>query len=159
MIRSTVEDFDTVARRLLNQFADDSTVSLDELQAFVDGCRYYCTGNLSWRYIKSALQYLIFPCVLIWSWGHRSLETGRYGVHQGLGQNEIHIRLGDEHRIQGSKKIVPACGPKSSSLLDKTSSFDCASGGFLQSLLSGIYDVMIWSYRASIGDRFLVRHY
>lgn len=50
-VRGTVKDFDAAAQRLLQRFAKDPDVDNSALQNFIDGCRYYCTGNLAWRYV------------------------------------------------------------------------------------------------------------
>ncbi|MCJ1293100.1 hypothetical protein MMC34_004653 [Xylographa carneopallida] len=48
-VRLTVEEFDVVAYRLLQRYSTDPII-VAPLQSFVDTCRYFCTGNLSWRY-------------------------------------------------------------------------------------------------------------
>ena len=47
-IRANVQEFDVVANRILGQYATDVRV-VKSLQRFVDGCRYMCTGNITWR--------------------------------------------------------------------------------------------------------------
>ena len=47
-VRSSVEEFDDVARRLLKHWEGDANVS-KVLKNYIEGCRFYCTGNLSWR--------------------------------------------------------------------------------------------------------------
>ncbi|PYI05888.1 terpenoid synthase, partial [Aspergillus sclerotiicarbonarius CBS 121057] len=47
-IRRTITDFDATAKRLRIRYSKDLDV-LKDLEIFIDGCRYYCTGNLSWR--------------------------------------------------------------------------------------------------------------
>lgn len=93
IVRFTVQEFDTVAHRLLQRFAADPLVAIP-LQSFVDGCRYYCTGNLSWRYgrISHLLKKNRIPKELVRT-NIDSLSTGRYGVYQDLNKNEIHIKL------------------------------------------------------------------
>lgn len=51
--RSTVTDFDTTAAQLIKQCSQKSegTDTANQLVKFIEGCRHYCTGNVSWRYI------------------------------------------------------------------------------------------------------------
>ena len=49
-VRFTIAEFDEVASKLIKHCEDHYI--LDEtttLAAYVDGCRYWCTGNMSWR--------------------------------------------------------------------------------------------------------------
>ena len=48
-IRDSVNEFNIVSTRLLDRYEKQDKVS-EALAQFVDGCRYSCTGNLSWRY-------------------------------------------------------------------------------------------------------------
>ncbi len=51
-LRAGVRTFDAAAERLLSRTAsDDSGGSADRrtLRAYLDGCRYFVTGNLEWR--------------------------------------------------------------------------------------------------------------
>ncbi|KAL2797260.1 terpenoid synthase [Aspergillus keveii] len=66
-VRLAVFEFDLAAKRLLARYGRDTS---HRLEAFIAGCRYYCTGNLTW-----------------------SMSTGRYGVHQELGTDRITISL------------------------------------------------------------------
>lgn len=54
-VRSNVKDFDAAAQRLLQRFAENPDIDTLALQNFIDGCRYYCTGNLAWRYVLDDL--------------------------------------------------------------------------------------------------------
>ena len=49
-VHFTVAEFDAVAKRLVERCKEHESVEAAKmLVAFVEGCRYYCTGNLSWR--------------------------------------------------------------------------------------------------------------
>ena len=49
-VRLTVAQFDAVAARLIRRFSETQEKDVVEaLRKLVNGCRYYCTGNLSWR--------------------------------------------------------------------------------------------------------------
>ncbi|PWY87801.1 terpenoid synthase [Aspergillus sclerotioniger CBS 115572] len=47
-IRHTITEFDGTAERLRIRYSTDRDV-LKDLESFIDGCKYYCTANLSWR--------------------------------------------------------------------------------------------------------------
>lgn len=51
MVRNSAKDLDAAAERLEQKYAEDHTIDSQELKCFIDGCRYYCTGNLAWRYV------------------------------------------------------------------------------------------------------------
>ncbi|OOF90465.1 hypothetical protein ASPCADRAFT_59329, partial [Aspergillus carbonarius ITEM 5010] len=70
-IRRTIIEFDGTAKRLRIRYSTDPDV-LTDLESFIDGCRYYCTANLTW-----------------------SLSTTRYGVHQESDLDNIRIVLGE----------------------------------------------------------------
>ena len=43
-------NFDTVAAGMIDRLSEEEDPQLVRaLVKFVEGCRYYCTGNLSWR--------------------------------------------------------------------------------------------------------------
>ncbi|RAK99749.1 terpene synthase family protein [Aspergillus ibericus CBS 121593] len=69
-IRHTITELDATAKRLRIRYSTDLDV-LKGLEIFIDGCKYYCTGNLTW-----------------------SLSTGRYGVHQESEPDNVIIVLG-----------------------------------------------------------------
>ncbi|KAI9881247.1 MAG: hypothetical protein M1830_005533 [Pleopsidium flavum] len=48
-VRFIITEFDLVASRLLQRFGSDDPTVVKALREFVEGCRYYCSGNLSWR--------------------------------------------------------------------------------------------------------------
>ena len=49
-VHFTVAEFDDVAKRLVERCKErENLETVKVLAAFVEGCRYYCTGNLSWR--------------------------------------------------------------------------------------------------------------
>ena len=52
-IRNAVRAFDIVSKKLIDRY--ESYECLGDLVRFIDGCKFYCTGNLAWRY-KSSLQ-------------------------------------------------------------------------------------------------------
>ena len=52
VIEETIKDFDAHAEKLLQRFGNDPDVDEMALQRFIQGCRYFCTGNLSWRYVR-----------------------------------------------------------------------------------------------------------
>ncbi|KAJ5612617.1 terpenoid synthase [Penicillium lagena] len=70
-IRLTIKEFDISAKRLRMRHSNNREVA-QMLDSFILGCKYYCTGNLSW-----------------------SMSTGRYGVYQDLESEDIVITLGD----------------------------------------------------------------
>lgn len=50
-LESIITEFNTAAAKLIERERQgrDDTEAVRELLKFVEGCRYYCTGNLSWR--------------------------------------------------------------------------------------------------------------
>lgn len=50
-LRSTITEFDTAAAKLieLGRQGNDEGAAVKGLVKFVEGCRYYCTGNITWR--------------------------------------------------------------------------------------------------------------
>ena len=49
-VHFTVAEFDAVAKRLVERCKErENLETVKVLAAFVEGCRYHCTGNLSWR--------------------------------------------------------------------------------------------------------------
>ena len=48
VFHASVKSFDTVSHRLLQRWESDVNIS-KALQAYIESCRFYCTGNLSWR--------------------------------------------------------------------------------------------------------------
>ncbi|PYI08581.1 terpenoid synthase [Aspergillus sclerotiicarbonarius CBS 121057] len=71
IVTLTIAEFDQAAERLVTRHGGKSAELARELETFIVGCRYYCTGNLTW-----------------------SLSTGRYGVHQELEDDRLTIALG-----------------------------------------------------------------
>jgi hypothetical protein len=69
-VHCTIKDFDAAADRLSVRYAGEDEVTRKAIEDFVMGCRYYCTGNLSW-----------------------SMSTGRYGVYQDLKLDVITLKL------------------------------------------------------------------
>ena len=57
-VRTSAEDFDIIAERLRKKCKNDAAL-LQDLEVFMNSCRYNCTGNVGW-----------------------SLMTGRYGMEQ-----------------------------------------------------------------------------
>jgi hypothetical protein len=47
-VASMIERFDAAEARLLDRYGDDRNLR-QQLQRFIDGAKYYCTGNLTWR--------------------------------------------------------------------------------------------------------------
>lgn len=45
---SMIERFDAAEERLLGQYGDDENIQ-QQIKRFIDGAKYYCTGNLTWR--------------------------------------------------------------------------------------------------------------
>ncbi|KAI9725876.1 MAG: hypothetical protein M1828_002505 [Chrysothrix sp. TS-e1954] len=45
----TIKSFEETAQKFPAQVLASDAKSLQALQNFIDGCRYYCTGNLRWR--------------------------------------------------------------------------------------------------------------
>jgi hypothetical protein len=85
-VRLIVVEFDLTAKRLLARYGRDTS---HRLEAFIAGCRYYCTGNLTWRFVIIALM----PQGCKADLERCSMSTGRYGVHQELGTDRITISL------------------------------------------------------------------
>ena len=49
-VHFTIAEFDAVAERLMAYHKErEDSKTIKALLAFVEGCRCYCTGNLSWR--------------------------------------------------------------------------------------------------------------
>lgn len=69
MIEKAIAEFNHAAACLMAKFADHETLA-SNLKTYIDGCRYICTGNLTW-----------------------SLQTGRYGVSQQSISGGLAIRL------------------------------------------------------------------
>jgi hypothetical protein len=46
------EEYDICTARLYDAYQAQSDV-LEALEKLVTGCRYFCTGNLAWRYVMS----------------------------------------------------------------------------------------------------------
>lgn len=49
-IRYTIENFDATAHRITARYVNEDDATRKALDDFIVGCRYYCTGNLAWRY-------------------------------------------------------------------------------------------------------------
>ncbi|KAL8831343.1 MAG: hypothetical protein Q9170_005336 [Blastenia crenularia] len=50
MVRCTVAQFDDIANEMVRHCVEqEDWVAVKMLAQFVEGCRYYCTGNLNWR--------------------------------------------------------------------------------------------------------------
>ena len=47
-VASMIERVDSAEARLLDRYSYDNTLQ-QQLQKFIDGAKYYCTGNLTWR--------------------------------------------------------------------------------------------------------------
>lgn len=80
-----VARFEEVAEQLLANLGTSKLDGNRELQDFVIGCRFYCSGNLVWRYGRSLLRENLLSscthfhvCVLILR--RDSLKTQRYGI-------------------------------------------------------------------------------
>ncbi|OOG00946.1 hypothetical protein ASPCADRAFT_125951 [Aspergillus carbonarius ITEM 5010] len=71
IITLSIAEFDQTAERLVARHGGKSVEIARELEMFIAGCRYYCTGNLTW-----------------------SLSTGRYKVDQELEEDTFTIALG-----------------------------------------------------------------
>ena len=49
-VNRSIMDFDTVAAGMIDRLSEEEDPQLVRaLVKFVEGCRYYCTGNLNWR--------------------------------------------------------------------------------------------------------------
>ena len=49
-VKRSIMDFDTVAAGMIDRLSEEEDPQLVRaLVKFVEGCRFYCTGNLSWR--------------------------------------------------------------------------------------------------------------
>ena len=49
-VNRSIIDFDTVAARMIDRLSEEEDPQLVRAPVkLVEGCRYYCTGNLSWR--------------------------------------------------------------------------------------------------------------
>lgn len=50
-IKITITDFDSTAAQLLKRRSGEKegTIDAKDIERFIEGCRYYCTGNVSWR--------------------------------------------------------------------------------------------------------------
>ncbi|KAK1726378.1 uncharacterized protein BDZ83DRAFT_650548 [Colletotrichum acutatum] len=68
-IGKAITEFNHAAACLMAKFADDETLA-SNIKAFIDGCKYICTGNLTW-----------------------SFQTGRYGVSQHSISEGLAMRL------------------------------------------------------------------
>ena len=55
MLQASITDFLVAASQLLERYAGDADKS-SILEAFVEGCMNYCTGNLSWRSVDAMAQ-------------------------------------------------------------------------------------------------------
>ncbi|KAK0379815.1 hypothetical protein CMEL01_11421 [Colletotrichum melonis] len=69
MIHKAITEFNHAAECLMARFSDDET-SAANLKTYIDGCKYICTGNLTW-----------------------SLQTGRYGLSQHSISGGLALRL------------------------------------------------------------------
>ncbi|MCJ1436765.1 hypothetical protein MMC27_006147 [Xylographa pallens] len=49
LLIASVRVFEEVAQRLVEPQGSSTAKSNPKIRAFIDGCRFYCTGNLSWR--------------------------------------------------------------------------------------------------------------
>ena len=49
LLMASVRAFEEVAQRLVEAEGSSTAKNSPELLAFIDGCRFCCTGNLSWR--------------------------------------------------------------------------------------------------------------
>jgi hypothetical protein len=49
LIKHEIHSFDVTAAYLMKDYEDDEVVSRS-LEAFINGCKFFMTGNLSWRY-------------------------------------------------------------------------------------------------------------
>lgn len=48
-IRDTIRDFDAAAEKVKARYSSEDEKTVKDVDDFILGCRYYCTGNLSWR--------------------------------------------------------------------------------------------------------------
>jgi hypothetical protein len=85
-VRLTAAEFDIAAKRLLARYGREIS---HRLEAFIAGRRYYCTGNLAWRWVIIALIAQVYKA----DYKRRRMSTGRYGVHQELRTDRITISL------------------------------------------------------------------
>ncbi|KAI3550444.1 hypothetical protein CABS01_13506 [Colletotrichum abscissum] len=69
MIHKAITEFNHAAECLMAKFSDDETLAAN-LKTYIDGCKYICTGNLTW-----------------------SLQTGRYGLSQHSISGGLAMRL------------------------------------------------------------------
>ena len=53
----TVESFERTSKRIEERFSGSDEKTREDLHAFIEGCQFYCTGNLSWR------QVLLTTCI------------------------------------------------------------------------------------------------
>ncbi|RAK97108.1 terpene synthase family protein [Aspergillus ibericus CBS 121593] len=51
IITLSIAEFDQTAERLVARHGGNSAKLAKELETFIIGCRYDCTGNLAWRYV------------------------------------------------------------------------------------------------------------
>jgi len=51
MLRDSIESIDAAADSLLGRHAHDGALYAN-LQKFIDGCKYACTGNLNWSIVS-----------------------------------------------------------------------------------------------------------
>jgi uncharacterized protein YqkB len=56
-VRGEISSMDEAAESLISKYQDEDPALQDQVRKFIDGCKCYVTGNLTW-----------------------SLETDRYGV-------------------------------------------------------------------------------
>ena len=70
-VKTAAEDFDTIAERLRKKCGNDAAL-LQDLEVFMNSCRYNCTGNVGW-----------------------SLMTRRYGMEQceNYGEGSLLLKI------------------------------------------------------------------
>ena len=84
-----VKGFEQAVQRLLSSSEASKLDNLSKLYDFVDGCRFYCSGNLAWR--LDPLSNLKYFCTHL---ATSSLSTQRYGINCDDMSHGVHIQLG-----------------------------------------------------------------
>lgn len=80
--KASKDRFDQAADSLLSA-AQKEPLKFKHVAEFIEGCQYYCLGNLAWRYVT--IPELRFNYNLS---DQRSLVTGRYAVMNGIQATE-----------------------------------------------------------------------
>jgi len=76
-----VAGFEEIAERLLASHIVPEADGNTQLHDFVEGCRFYCSGNLVWRYEYPVPKRKIhFPTLCLLISRLHSLKTQRYGI-------------------------------------------------------------------------------